>query len=274
MKKRTKKLLLLASSASLLFLLTGCGTGEVTANTTDIWSRIVWFFGQAIQFFSIRGNIGVGIIVFTLVIRIILFPLMHFQAKSMRKTQELQPEIKKIQAQYPGKDSASRRNVQEATQRLYAENKVNPYVGCLPMLVQMPVLMGVFQALQRIPALQQGHFLWMNLGNPDQLFILPILAALFTFASSWLSMKAAIEENSMTKMMTFVMPVMIFFFAFTAASGVSLYWVVSNAFQVLQTMMTNNPFKIQRERAEKIQAEKDAEKNKQRALKKAMKKRK
>jgi YidC/Oxa1 family membrane protein insertase len=197
---------------------------------------------------------------------------MHFQTKSMRKTQELAPEIKKIQAKYPGKDPDSRRKVNEETQRLYSENKVNPYIGCLPLVVQMPILMALYQSIQRVPEISQGHFLWLDLSSRDPYFILPILAALFTFASSWLSMKASPEQNGMTKSMTYFMPIMIFFMAFSIASGVSLYWTISNAFQVGQTMLLNNPFKINKEREAKIAAEKEKELAKKKALKKAMKK--
>jgi YidC/Oxa1 family membrane protein insertase len=276
-KRLVKRLGLASTGIAMLLLMSGCVTKELHSAPTghslsDIWANIVWFFGWVIKSFSINQRVGIGIILFTILIRVLLFPLMHFQTKSMRKTQELQPEIKKLQEKYPGKDMDSRRMLQEETQRLYAENKVNPYIGCLPLLVQMPVLAALYQAIYWIPELKQGHFLWLNLGNSDPYYILPILAAVFTFFSSWLSMKAAPEQNSMTKSMTYFMPIMIFFMAFKISSGVSLYWAVSNAFQVVQTLLINNPFKIQKEREEKIQAERDLEKRKKKAMKKAMKK--
>ncbi|MBM9833126.1 membrane protein insertase YidC, partial [Enterococcus faecalis] len=128
------------------------------------------------------GNAGIGIILFTLIIRVILMPLMHFQTKSMRKTQELQPKLKALQQQYASKDTETQSKLKEETQRLYAENNVNPYAGCLPLLVQMPILMALWQSISRVPALQEGKFLWLQLGDRDPYFILPILAALFTFA--------------------------------------------------------------------------------------------
>jgi YidC/Oxa1 family membrane protein insertase len=272
MKKRTKKLLLAVIAASVLFVLTGCGQGTLTGADGNIWDTVVWYFGMAIKHLSFGGSYGIGIIVFTIIIRIILLPLMHFQTKSMRKTQELSAEVKKIQAKY-GKDAEGRRKAQEEQQRLYAENNVNPYIGCLPLVVQMPVMMALFQALSRIPELSQGTFLWFNLSEQDPFFILPILAALFTLASSWLNMLASPEQNGMTKTMTFAMPVMIFMFSLGVGSGVALYWVISNAFQVAQTMMINNPFKLRQEREAKAQAKKDAERAKRKAMKKAMKKR-
>lgn len=89
----------------------------------------------------------------------------------------------------------------------------------IPLFIQMPILLALFQALTRVEALKVGHFLWLNLGEPDPFFILPILAAVFTFLSSWLTNKSAIEKNMAMTIMTYVMPVMIFFFAVAAASG-------------------------------------------------------
>ncbi|MDR2465570.1 MAG: YidC/Oxa1 family membrane protein insertase [Streptococcaceae bacterium] len=270
MKKRKKYLILL--SGALLFLLSGCGTSKITEQTPGIWEKFVYFFGSAIKALSLGGKIGIGIIIFTLIIRVILFPLMHFQTKAMRKTQELQPQLNKLKEKYPGKDQESRQKLNEETQKLYAESGANPAIGCLPMLVQMPILMALYQSLSRIEGLNQGTFLWLNLGKPDHLFILPVLAALFTFFSSWLSMKAAPEQNGMTKSMTYLMPGMIFLFSISVASGVSLYWTISNAFQVVQTLLINNPFALKKEREEKAQAIKEKEKAKRKALKKAMKK--
>ena len=76
---------------------------------------------------------------------------------------------------------------------------MNPYAGCLPLLVQMPILMALWQSISRVPALQEGKFLWLQLGDRDPYFILPILAALFTFASTYLSSMSQIESNASLK---------------------------------------------------------------------------
>ncbi|MFV0560382.1 MAG: membrane protein insertase YidC [Enterococcus sp.] len=262
--KKYKRLLLMAGLVSLVVVLSACGTGEVNAQSTGVWNTIVYAFAQAIEFLSF-GNIGIGIILFTLIIRLILLPLMHYQTKSMRKTQELQPKLKALQQKYSSKDPETQSKFREEQQRLYAENNVNPYAGCLPLLVQMPILMALWQAISRVPELKQGEFLWLNLGQPDPTFILPILAAIFTFASTYLSSMSQLDSNPTTKIMSFAMPVMILVMGVNLASGLSLYWVVSNAFQVVQTLLINNPFKIRKEREEIAQRERDRE----RALKKA-----
>jgi len=252
---------------SLVVLLSACGTSEVSAQSTGFWERyVVYYFAEAIKWLSVGGSRGMGIILFTLIIRIILLPLMNFQTKSMRKTQELQPKLKELQQQYSSKDTATQQKLREEQQRLYAENGVNPYAGCLPLIVQMPILMAIWQAISRVPELREGSFMWLKvLGNPDPYFILPILAAIFTFGSTYLSSMSQVESNPSMKIMTYMMPVMILVMGINLPSALSLYWVVSNAFQVGQTLLINNPYKIIREREETARQEKERE----RALRKA-----
>ncbi|WP_071130395.1 membrane protein insertase YidC [Enterococcus timonensis] len=264
--KKYKKLWLSLGLLSLVLVLAACGTAEVTSESSGLWDKIVYFFAQAIQFLSIGGNIGIGIILFTIIIRLLLLPLMNYQTKSMRKTQELQPKIKAIKAKYPFKDQESQRLMNEETQRLYKDNNVNMYAGCLPIFAQMPVMIALYQSISRVPELRQGHFLWLDLSTPDPYYILPILAAVFTFLSSYLASMSQLEKNSSTTVMNFVMPLMIFFMGMNFASSLSLYWVVSNAFQVGQTLLINNPFKIRNERQEALRIEKE----KERALAKAL----
>ncbi|HFI0168181.1 TPA: membrane protein insertase YidC [Streptococcus suis] len=269
MKKKIKWAGLLIAS---LFILTACGTGPVTSQSTEAWDRLIYWFASIIQILSINGQIGIGIILFTLLIRTLLLPLFQIQMNSSRKMQELQPQLKKLQEEYPGSDMESRQKLYEETQKLYKENGVSMSSSMWPLFIQMPILLALFQALTRVEALKVGHFLWLNLGEPDPYFILPILAAVFTFFSSWLANKAAIEKNGATTAMMYAMPILIFFFAMTSASGVALYWTVSNAYQVAQTMLLNNPFKIIAERQAKIDAEKERQAKIRRAQKKAQKK--
>lgn len=255
-KKNFKRLLMMAGMLVLLVTLTGCGTSEITANSTGIWDRyIVYNFARCISFLSFGGSHAIGIILFTILVRIVLLPLMHYQTKQTLKSQELQPKITALQKKYSAKDPETQRKLQEETQKLYSEAGVNPFAGCLPLLLQMPVLMALYQALARVPSLTNGHFLWMDLSQPDPYYILPILAAVFTFITSKLTTMAQAETNLSMTIMNWFMPLMILFMAFNLASGLSLYWVVSNAFQVLQTLLLSNPFKIRREREERQREE-------------------
>ncbi|MGT2735818.1 YidC/Oxa1 family membrane protein insertase [Streptococcus orisratti] len=269
-----KKISFISLASVGLLVLSACGRGEVTSSSTNGWEQVVYFFAQAIRFLSFGGSIGIGIILFTIIIRSILMPLFNIQIKSGQKMQDLQPELRALQAKYPGKDTDSRMALAQESQALYKKYGVNPYSSLLPLLIQLPVMYALFQALSRVAFLKTGSFLWLELSQPDPYFILPVLAALFTFLSTWLTNKAAKEKNIAMVIMTYVMPVMIFFMGFSLASGVVLYWTISNAFQVFQILLLNNPFKIIAERLRVEEEEKERQARIRRAKKRAQKNRK
>ena len=279
MKRRTKRNVAILGTLSLALLLGGCASNApITSHSTGFWDHyIIWNCVRAIQWLSnIFGhNYGWGIVVFTIIIRIIILPLMFYQMKSMRKTQEIQPKLMALQKKYPGKDPESIQKLNEEQQKLYAEAGINPMAGCLPMLVQMPILLALYQAIWRSPILKNGDFLWMHLGDKDPYYIMPILAALFTFLTSKLSImsqpKVEGASNIMNNMTLYFMPIMTGFIAINLPSALSLYWVVTNAFSVAQTLLLQNPFKIQKERAEKETAEKARKRRIEKAKRKAYK---
>lgn len=275
MKKGKRNLLLFSSLFMVALVLSGCSsTSKVDANSTGFWDHyIVWNFIRAIQGLSeiLGGSFGWGIVVFTIIIRIIILPLMIYQMKSMRKTMELQPKLKEIQNKYPGKDMESRQQMAMEQQKLYSEAGINPFASFLPMLVQLPVLFALYQAIFRSETLKAGSFLWMELGSKDPYYVLPILAALFTWMTSKLSTMSQPEQNVMTTTMTWMMPVIIFITALNVPAALSLYWVVTNAFSVGQTLLINNPFKIIKEREEKQRAEKARKRKIEKAKRKAFK---
>nr|WP_213016930.1 membrane protein insertase YidC [Desemzia sp. RIT 804] len=258
----------------LTVVLAACGTGPITSDSTGFFERyIIYNFSQVIIWLSnlFGGNYGIGIIAFTLIIRIILLPLTYYQTKSSRKMTDVQPQLKALQEQYSSKDAETQEKLKTETSKLYEEAGVNPAAGCLPLLIQMPVLIALYQAINRTEVLSTGDFLWVNLGTPDPYFILPILAAVLTLATSKLSSMSQEGSNPTTAIMTYMMPVMILFISISLPSAVSLYFVVSNGFSVLQTLLFNNPFKIKKERQEKEDAQRKREKDRQRALKLAQK---
>ncbi|MEW4355025.1 membrane protein insertase YidC [Streptococcus pneumoniae] len=271
MKKKSSLLLL---SLSSLVVLTACGTSDITASTPGVWGKFVYFFAEMIRMLSFNGSTGIGIILFTLVIRTILLPVFQLQINASRKMQEIQPQMRALQEKYPGRDMESRTRLEEERQRLFKEEGVKPSAAMWPILIQMPVLLALFNALTRVEFLQQGHFLWLNLAEKDPYFILPVLAAGFTFLSTWLSNKGLVEKNGLTTGMMVIMPIIIFIFTLQVASGVALYWSTSNAYQVFQTLILSNPFKMIEERQAKEAAEKELVAKKKRAMKKAQKKKK
>ena len=265
--KKVKRVLSLAAIGSLTLFLAACSNKPVTSHSTGLWDHyIVYNFSRFIIWLSNNcGGYGMGIIIFTIIIRVLLLPLMFYQTKSMLKTQELAPKLKAIQKKYSSRDRESMVKMQEETSKLYKEAGVNPWASMLPMIIQLPIMWALYQAIWRTPELRHGTFLWLQLGHTDPYYILPILAALFTFLSSWLSMASMPERNAMTSAMTWFMPIMVFFMALGISSAITLYWVVSNAFQVVQTLLLQNPFKIRRER----EAKEKQEKAKKRKLEKA-----
>ncbi|WP_172188176.1 membrane protein insertase YidC [Lentilactobacillus kribbianus] len=279
MKKRIKKITVLMALMSLTLVLTACGKSAmspITEHSTGFWDGVILLnFSRAIIWLSkfFDNNYGIGIILFTIIIRIIILPLMILQTRSMRKTQEIQPQLKALQKKYSSRDSETMAKLQQEQQKLYSEAGVNPLAGCLPVVVQLPIIFALYQSILRTEQLRTGHFLWLQLGHKDPYLILPILAAVFTFISSWLATKSQPESSSMTTMMTLGMPVIIFFTALNVPSALSLYWVVTNAFQAIQTLVIQNPWKISREREEKEKLEKDKERKRQKAIRNAKKSR-
>lgn len=270
MRKQTKRIIAVVAMLGLVLVLAGCSTSPVTSHSTGFWDRYVIY--NAAQFILwlaklFGGNSGVGIIAFTLIIRILIFPLSYISTKNMTKQSEIAPQMKALQKKYSSKDPETQEKLRDETQRLYAEAGVNPVMGCLPMLVQMPFLFALYQAIFRTQALKVGSFLWMSLGSPDPLYIMAILAAVFTGLTSWVSMMAQPVRTGMNWAMVAVMPIFIFIMALSLPSAVSIYWVVTNAFSLVQTFIIQNPFKLARER----EAKANAEKERQRALRKARK---
>ncbi|KRL61942.1 membrane protein insertase YidC [Latilactobacillus fuchuensis] len=274
--KNRKRLLLVASLFLFMLIAAGCSTSAVNSSSTGIWDHyIIYNFSRFLLWLAdlFGGSYGWAIVAFTLIIRIIILPLTWWQSKSMLKQQEVAPEIQALQKKYAAKDTETQQKLREETQKLYAEAGVNPVVGCLPLVVQMPVLIALYQAIYRTAALKSGTFLWMELGKADPYFIMAILAAIFTFGTSYLTMLSQPTKNAASSAMLWVMPVMIFVMAMNIASAVSIYWVVTNAFSVAQTMVIQNPFKIRRDRAAKEQDKRDREKAIAKARKKATRKR-
>ena len=270
-----KKLQLTSLLGLSLLIMTACATNgvtsDITADSADFWSKFVYFFAEIIRFLSFDISIGVGIILFTVLIRTVLLPVFQVQMVASRKMQEAQPRIKALREQYPGRDMESRTKLEQEMRKVFKEMGVRQSDSLWPILIQMPVILALFQALSRVDFLKTGHFLWINLGGVDTTLVLPILAAVFTFLSTWLSNKALSERNGATNAMMYGIPVLIFIFAVYAPGGVALYWTVSNAYQVLQTYFLNNPFKIIAEREAVVQAQKDLENRKRKAKKKAQK---
>lgn len=190
--------------------------------------------------YGVVGNYGIAIIIVTILMRIVIFPLTLKQEKSMKKMRDLQPEIEKIKEKY--KDSPQ--EYQQKTAELYRESGVNPLGGCLPLLIQMPVFVALYWAFSgnAIPA--DAKFLWFTLKQPDRLFmignfafnLLPILNVGVTYIQQKImtNTTSGQESNQQMKTMLYMMPLMMLFIFYRMPSGVTLYYLVSGALALLQ----------------------------------------
>lgn len=184
-------------------------------------------------------NFGVAIILLTILVRLLFWPLTRKSTEGMKKMQELQPLMKEIQAKY--KDNPQR--LQQETWQLYREKKVNPMSSCLPMLIQIPVFIALFNVLRSAVELRYAPFLWIaDLSEPEGLFagwfpfgglnILPILMAVSTALQSYFTPSAG--DKKQQQMMMVMMPAMMLIMFYSFPSALSLYWFLSNIFSIVQ----------------------------------------
>jgi YidC/Oxa1 family membrane protein insertase len=199
------------------------------------------------------SQMGIAIILFTILVRLVTLPLTLKQLRQMRKMSTVQNRLREVQTRY----AKDRTRVSQETMRIYKEEGINP-IGCLgPMVIQMPILFGLYRVLVQTlfdkpddlvglsekiyrfapfsaaysaPPLD-AKFLWLDLSSPDSTnVVLPVLV----FVSSWVQQKMTMvpqtdpRQQSNQNMMLWMMPLLIAFFSFTFPSGLALYWVVSN----------------------------------------------
>ncbi|MFC1551773.1 YidC/Oxa1 family insertase periplasmic-domain containing protein [Candidatus Latescibacterota bacterium] len=185
----------------------------------------LWLFKNIHRFIP---NWGIVIIVFSIIIKLVLFPLSHKSFVSMRKMSELQPQISALRE----KHSTNPANLHKATMDLYKQEGVNPFSGCLPMLLQMPVFLALYPVIGRSVELRQAMFIphWIeDLSMPDQFYILPIAMGLSMFFQSKQTMK---DPNQ--KAMVYIMPVLMVILFANFSSGLTLYWFLFNVMTVAQ----------------------------------------
>ncbi len=215
--------------------------------------------------YSLLGNFGIAIILFTILVRLLTHHLMVQQIKGSQAMQAMQQskEFQEIQKKYKN----DKQKLQEAQMKLYQEMKINPFSACLPTLIQFPIIIGLYQAIIRALAMTplqmidlsdhiypfiniarllpiNSRFLWMDLGQPERLYILgvgiPVLAVVVvvtTYVQSKLMTppsQPGEQGAQMTQAMNLYMPFLMGYLALTFASGLSLYFVASNLVTVVQ----------------------------------------
>ncbi|MDI6879529.1 MAG: YidC/Oxa1 family membrane protein insertase [Desulfitobacteriaceae bacterium] len=190
-------------------------------------------------------NYGVAIILLTIIIKMLIFPLTWKQMASMRKMADLQPKVKDLQKKLKDDPKKS----QAAVMELYKEYNVNPMGGCLPILIQLPIFWSLYSTLLHFPygSVANSQFLWFNLTQKDPLYILAVLAALTTFLQTKVSSPNASSDPTQ-RMMLYFMPLMFGYISATVPSGLALYWVTMNIMSILQQLFINR--KLAQEKAD------------------------
>lgn len=192
--------------------------------------------------YSLVDNYALSIIIMTVIIRLIILPLYSMQLKSNEQMMAVQPKIKEIQAKY--KDNPEKMN--EKLQEIYEEHKIRPAMGCLPLLIQLPIIWGLFALLRNpmdyiansdmVIAVHESFFWIHDLTQPD-LWILPIIAGVATYISMRITTVSQGNNpaNATMKAMQYFMPVMIVWMGRTLPAGLCMYWIMSYIFQIVQT---------------------------------------
>jgi len=174
-------------------------------------------------------NWGVSIILLTLLVRLVLFPLTYKSMQSMNEMRKLQPEIEKLKAKF-GED---REKMNLAVMQLYQQHKVNPLGGCLPMVLQMPIWFALYAALQTSVELYREQFLWIqDLTLKDPWYILPAAMGVSSFLMQKLSPQPA--DNTQAKMMLYFFPIFFTFLMLQVPAGLTLYIFVNNLLSIIQ----------------------------------------
>ncbi len=174
------------------------------------------------------GNFGISIIIVTILIKILLLPLTLKQDKSMKEMKKLQPELEKIKEKYAN----DKQMLNIKTMELYKEHKVNPLGGCLPLLLQLPILFALFGVLRNGIIPKDSSFLWLKLSVPDPFYVLPVLNGAVSFFQQKLMGSA--DSNPQMKNMMYVFPIMMIMFSLKMPSGLQLYWLTSSILAVVQ----------------------------------------
>lgn len=224
-----------------------------------MWGAFTNFLAQIlITLTTWTGSLGIAIILFTILVRLIILPLTIKQLKSSRKMQELQPMIAELRRKY-GKDQ---QRFSEEMMKVYKENKVNPAGGCLPLVIQLPIFIGVYQAVYQLVQdeslpLAVKDFLGVNLAlsafqpaNPElaalipgfttgfqgpAYLVLPILSVIFQLLVSLMAMpKIQDPQQKMMSQMMLFLPIVFGYIGFTFNQGAVLYWVASALFSMIQ----------------------------------------
>ena len=228
-----------------------CKEFKVTSGKYEgLWTSV---FVKSIAWFLIKvgyliGNFAISVIIASLIIRLIAFPVTKKTAMQSELMKKAQPELEKIQKKYKGKDDQeSMMKQNQEMMQVYQKYKINPIGGCLFALLQLPLFIAFFEAIQRTPVIFEGKFLGLQLGTTPMVgitsvtfysyLILMIIIAATTFYSFKMTSAGNMSNDPTMKMMPIMMSVMIVITAVFMPAGLGIYWVTSNVFTIVQNIL-------------------------------------
>lgn len=255
MKKIKKRLLPVSLLALLPLFLTACSSqtsknGSLKAPTSGPYYWIYEWIGLPLQHITVNiahaiGGAGWAIVIITLVVRVILMPLMLSQQHKATLQQEkmhlLQPQMQLLQKamKTPGMTPDQQMALTGLQREIYSKNNVSMTggMGCLPLLIQMPIMIGIYQAVAYSNALAKSTFFGISLSSKSM--VLAIIATVFALIQSYVAMIGIPEEQKKTMQATMLMnPIMTFFFSMSFSGALALYWAVGNLVMVIQQLIT------------------------------------
>lgn len=202
---------------------------------SEILANILKFFHD-----TLGVSWGMAIIFLTVLVKLVLFPLSLSQIRSMEGMKKIQPQIKEIQEKYKKNPEEQQRRVME----IYQKNKVNPLGGCLPLILQLPILWALFSVL-RTPEnynidFTNAIFLTMDLTKSHSYWLLAVVSGALSFLQQKMTMVQTTDSSQNTMM--YVMPVFMGWITYTLKAGIGLYWVASTLLGILQQWITTKFF--------------------------------
>lgn len=245
-----KSLLVITILSIVTILLSGCSAASMQKDDSIFNLLLIEPFTTAIQGLAtlFQGSFGLAIILITIIIRLILMPLMLRQYKKQQdmkeKMENLKPELDVIQAKLKAtKDQKEQQKLQQDMFGLYKTHGVNPLaMGCLPMLIQMPILMGLYYAISSSTEIASHSFLWFNLGQSD--LGITLAAGIVYYLQFKVSQSnLTTDQQRQMKMMGLLSPIMIVMFSFNAPSALPLYWTIGGLFLIIQTVLARKIYK-------------------------------
>ena len=243
-----KKLKLFSMLGLMLFVLTGCQAVENQEGF--FYNTFVRPMNWLLEFLGndlFNGSYGLAIIAITIAVRLILMPFMlkNYRAQSAMKSKMdvVKPKMDEIQERLKAAQTKEEQMaIQQEMLSLYRNNGINPLnLGCLPIIIQMPIIMGLYFAILYSDDVKSHEFLWFNLGTPD--ILMTVVAGIVYFVQAKVSLWTVPEaQKAQMKLMIYISPIMIVFISFTSMAALPLYWSVSGILLILQTYIGRKYF--------------------------------